>query len=129
MQQVWLLLLRARIRNTDCYSALFMLYEFWLKGREWEKVDRHRILQKMEEVSLYTVRFAEASFGDSESILYETLSPRLPYSLYQAAIIQHHFWRQKGDLPSKARFDSIVSILGVFRKRWMIAGAFCAWCV
>jgi hypothetical protein len=106
-----------------------MLYEFWLKGKELKKVDRNRIFQKMEEVSLYTVRFAEASFGDCDSTLYEALSPSLPYSLYQAALIQYHFWRQKGDFSSKARFDSIVSILGVFRKRWMIAGVFCAWCV
>ena len=82
----------------------------------------NQILQSIEETSINALTFAEASYGDrDENYPSETLSPYLPYSLCQAAIVQYRLWRQTGQLICKQRVDTLKCILGEFTKRWMIA--------
>lgn len=106
----------------DSYSALFTLYEFQLGHKPEDGVERHRILRSMEETSARAIIFAEASYGDRENFHHETLSPYLPYSLSQAAIIQYRLWKQNDDRICKNRFESLMGILKDFSRRWLLAG-------
>jgi hypothetical protein len=84
--------------------------------------ERHRVLQSIEETALGSLTFAEASYGNQEGIYVpETFSPYLPYSLYQAAVVDHRLWTQSGHLIYKQRLDTLKAIIGNFTKRWMVA--------
>jgi hypothetical protein len=103
-------------------SALFMLYEFMLSWNTENVFNRDQILQSIEETSIRVLTFAEASYGDrDENYPTETLSPYLPYSLCQAAIVQYRLWKQTGNPICKQRLDVLKRILGEFSKRWMVA--------
>ena len=81
-------------------------------------VERDRVLQSIDEMSLRATTFAAASYSDRmENYPHETLSPYLPYSLYQAAIVQYRLWKQNGDPMCKRRLDLLKAILGEFTKR------------
>ncbi|ORY11886.1 hypothetical protein BCR34DRAFT_601007 [Clohesyomyces aquaticus] len=104
-----------------CNSALFMLYESMLsRGNENKVLERHEILQFMEDTSLRAILFAEASYGDrEENYPPEIHSPYLPYSLFQSAIVQYRLWKQSNDPVCKQRLDLLRSILSEFTKRWI----------
>lgn len=51
-----------------------------------------------------------------------TLSPYLPYVLYQTAVAQDRLWKQKKDITYKQRAETMVTILKYFSKRWHVAG-------
>lgn len=98
-----------------------MLYEFMLSHGNENVAEKHRILQSMEETSLQVITFAEASYGDrEENYPFEVLSPYLPYSLCQAAIIQYRLWKHSNDPVCKLHLDSLKNILREFTKRWMM---------
>ena len=93
-----------------------------LSQNNQDDAERQQILQSMEETSLRALAFAEASYSDrDENYPFDTLSPYLPYSLCQAAIIQHQLWIQNGNPVNKRNLDSLKAILREFTKRWMVA--------
>jgi hypothetical protein len=93
-----------------------------LSGSAGTTEERGRLLKSIEETSLRVITFAEASYSDrEENYPSEVLSPYLPYSLCQAAIIQHRLWKQTDDPIYKRHRDSLKNILGEFTKRWMVA--------
>jgi hypothetical protein len=57
-----------------------------------------------------------------EHVEFETLSPFVPYSLYQAAVVQLSLWKRTEMDSHKNAFDSLKIILGHFKKRWLVAG-------
>ncbi len=75
----------------------------------------------MEETSLRAFIFADAAVRDRENHPYELRSPDLPYSLYQAAIVQYRLWKHSGDPIYNQRFNSFKIMLRNFDSRWMAA--------
>ena len=93
-----------------------------LSQNNQDAAERQQILQYMEETSIRATAFAEASYRDrDENYPFDTLSPYLPYSLCQAAIIQYRLWIQNSSPIHKRNLDSLKSILREFTKRWMVA--------
>lgn len=76
----------------------------------------------MQELSERAVIFAEAGYADKETFYLETLSPFLPYCLYQAGIVQYRLWKQRGDSIHKVRLDALSNLLRGNGKRWAVAG-------
>lgn len=81
-----------------------------------------RILESMQELSERAVTFAEAGYKDKETFYLETLSPFLPYCLYQAGVVQYRMWKLKGDSVHKTRLDALIALLRGNSKRWSVAG-------
>jgi len=75
----------------------------------------------MEETSLRAITFAEAAYHErEESYPFEIHTPYLPYSLYQAAVVQHRLWKQDGSPVHKRHFDSLKAIITEFTNRWQV---------
>ncbi|KAK5064725.1 hypothetical protein LTR84_000559 [Exophiala bonariae] len=104
-----------------CNSALFVLYEFMLSHCHGDSVERDRIVQSINEISIRVIIFAEATHRDREvNYPIETQSPYLIYSLYQAAVVQSRLWKQENDPQCKRNLESLNDILHAFTNRWMI---------
>jgi hypothetical protein len=99
-----------------------MLFEFQLHDNAENTIERERILRAMEDTSDRAMTFAKASYGDPNNYPYEILSPYLPYSLWQAGIIQYRLWKLNGDPAYKQHLDIIMNMLKDFGTRWMVAG-------
>jgi hypothetical protein len=103
-------------------SALYTLYDFTINLQGTDEAMRFQILSSMEPLSKRIAEFSKQLFGDGNGIDYGTLSPYVPYSLYQSAVVQHRLWNQTGHEDHKSALASLKEILGHFRKRWLIAG-------
>jgi hypothetical protein len=103
-------------------SALYTLYDSTINLQGTDEAMRSQILSSMEPLSKQIAEFSKRLFGDGNSIDYGTLSPYVPYSLYQSAVVQHRLWNQTGHEDHKTALASLKEILGHFRKRWLIAG-------
>jgi hypothetical protein len=102
-------------------SALYTLYESLLRETN-DVCETHRIHQAMDEVSQRASAFAYAAYLErEESYPFEILSPYLPYSLCQAAIIQHRLWLQSGDENYKQRLGVLRAMMQEFAQRWHLA--------
>jgi hypothetical protein len=106
------------------FSALFTLYNSAIDAQETDDSRKSRILSSMEPLSKQIAEFSRRLFGNGEGIDYGSLSPYVPYSLYQSAVVQHQLWKQTGQEIHKAALDSLKEILGHFHKRWLIAGTY-----
>jgi hypothetical protein len=101
-----------------------MLYEFWLNRTPEEGTERGRILLSMQETAARTLKskLAEASFRYASNFRYETISPYLMYSLFQAAVIHYRLWRINHDAVVKHSFDLLITLLKDCKQRWLVAG-------
>lgn len=79
-------------------------------------------LRSIEECALCISQFSQHLFSDMEAVPLDTMSPFIPYSLYQAAIIQFRLWKQTQDHKYKELFNSLQGILDFFSRRWENAG-------
>jgi hypothetical protein len=109
-------------RNSNGFSALFLLYEFSLHRNDQGDIDKAQILLSMEETSSRAMSFAEASCADQENYDVELLSPYLSYPIFQAAIVQYRLWKQNNNPIYKQRIESLILILTDLKKRWLVAG-------
>ena len=76
----------------------------------------------MESASVRLVDFSTRLFGDPEIMDIRNMSPLIPYSLFQTALIQYRCWKRNNEVFGKERLDSLMRILGYFSKRWLSAG-------
>jgi hypothetical protein len=81
-----------------------------------------QLLQSIESCALYISQFSQHLFSDMEAVPLDTMSPFIPYSIYQAAIVQFRLWKQTQDSKYKEMFDSLQGILDFFGRRWENAG-------
>ena len=103
------------------HSALFLLYDSMLLSHEHEE-EKIQILKSQEEWSMRIAQYSRHLFGDADNINYELLSPFIPYSLYQAAVVQYRMWKQTAERLHNEALDSLKTVLGYFNKRWLVAG-------
>jgi hypothetical protein len=103
-------------------SALYTLYDSAVNLQETDDAMKSQILSSMEPLSKQIAEFSRRLFGNGEGIDYSSLSPYVPYSLYQSAVVQYQLWKQTDHAVHKAALDSLKEILGYFSKRWLIAG-------
>ncbi|KAK5118542.1 hypothetical protein LTR85_008007 [Meristemomyces frigidus] len=105
-----------------CTNALFMLYGSpEVRAGRHENCDRD-VLSAMKPLSTRITGFSRRLFGNGEGIDYGTLSPYIPLSLYQAAVVQSRLYRQTGEYGHGEALLSLKQILGYFNKRWLVAG-------
>jgi hypothetical protein len=100
-----------------CSNALFTLYEY-----SPAPIDEDQKLTAMEPVSTQIAEFSAFLFGDVEKIEYPTLSPLVPYSLYQAAVVQFRLWKRHNKDQHRNNLNSLKRILSYFNQRWLVAG-------
>lgn len=82
--------------------------------------ETNRVLQSIKETSLRATTFADAAHGERvEDYPFAIHLSYLPYSLYQAAIVQYRLSKQTGDPTCKRHLDVLKGILREFTKRWM----------
>jgi hypothetical protein len=105
-------------------SALCVLYDAAIISDKHNEPERIRLSQSMEATSKRIVEFSSLLFGDVEKINYDRLSPFVPHSLYQAAVVQLRSFKQTNEIKYKENLDSIKTILGYFNKRWIGTGKY-----
>lgn len=125
MQQVRFLSTSAHNEALKCASALFTLYDSALLSNKYNDDDKSGLLTSIEATSNRVVQFATLLFGNTEKVNIDTLSPFVPYSLYQAAVVQFRLWKRTETSQYKEAMDSLKEILGHFARRWQIAGTIC----
>lgn len=106
----------------DRKSALFTLYEAALLSEKYDETEVELVSQSMQSTSDRIDAFSSSLFSDMSLVNIDNLSPFIPYSLYQAAIIQHRLFRQTGKQSHQQAIISLKSILDTFKQRWLIAG-------
>lgn len=104
------------------HSALFTLYDAALLSQRHSEAEREGILQAIETTSDRIVVFSGLLFGDPTAVNIDTLSPFVPYSLYQAGVVQYRCWRRSGEATKQEGLWSLKRILGSFSLRWQVAG-------
>ena len=92
--------------------------------RQQNELEKSRILSMLEKASTAMVEFSAYLFGDPDKLDYTTMSPFVPYSLYQAGVVQFRLWKHTGALHHRESLDSVKKILRFFRRRWLIGGMF-----
>jgi len=106
-----------------CCSALFTLYDSSML-RQQNEIEKSRILSMLEKASTAMVEFSAYLFGDPEKLDYATMSPFVPYSLYQAGVVQFRLWKHTSALHHRESLDSVKKILRFFNRRWLIGGKY-----
>jgi hypothetical protein len=101
-------------------SALFILHAASFPEETGENQDR--LHQALEPICTRISEFSSRLFLHVEHVEFETLSPFVPYSLYQAAVVQLSLWRRTDIESYRNAFESLKTILGHFKKRWLVAG-------
>ncbi|KIW35706.1 uncharacterized protein PV07_02390 [Cladophialophora immunda] len=107
-----------------CTSALFNLYDAAMKQYNDEDLGKLRILDCIESAAIRLVDFSRHLFADPESIDIRNMSPLIPLSLYQAAMIQYRAWKRTNEIFCKERVTSLFKILANFSKRWFAAAKY-----
>jgi len=102
-------------------SALFTLYDSALKTTPSSSPERPNILISMEETSVRITAFSKHLFTNEELLDYSTMSPFIPYSIYQSAVMQYRLWKQTGQFEFKENLDSLKNVLDILGRRWMVA--------
>jgi hypothetical protein len=69
----------------------------------------------------FSRRLFAGALNDEDADI-STLSPYVPYSLYQAAVIHHRLWNWSADDTHAQALDALKDILRLFKKRWAVAG-------
>jgi hypothetical protein len=103
-------------------SALLTMYDAALLPNEANEPNNRRILDAMEETSTRITAFSVHLFADPEKIAIETQSPLVPYSQFQAAVVQYRLWKGNGQAGYKDNLDALKRILVYMSKRWRVAG-------
>lgn len=103
-------------------SGLFALYDNALSSGIYSEDEYDAISTSLESTSTRIAVFSNRLFADVSKVDINKMSPLVPYSLYQAAILQHRLFVRTGETNYQANLASLKMILGNFRKRWLIAG-------
>ena len=98
-----------------------MLYESELLLLSQDENNKQQILTSIESYSEQITQFSAYLFGDEEKINFETFSPFVPFSLYQAAAVQLRLWKQRNEMVHMEALHSLKKILGYFSRRWLTA--------
>lgn len=86
-------------------------------------VDESRALSAIDALSTRLAELSEHLLAIAQDETNKmTLSPYLPYVLYQTAVVQDRLWKQKNEVTYKQRAETMVTILKCFSKRWHVAG-------
>ncbi|KAI5456868.1 hypothetical protein BGZ63DRAFT_80730 [Mariannaea sp. PMI_226] len=104
-------------------SAIFTLY-----GCSTENDNKANIVvfhaKLAEETSLGITRYCRRLFGNEEEIDYGILSPVVPYTLYQAAVIQIQLHKRNPQVRYEENINFLKRVLMNFNRRWLVAGKY-----
>jgi hypothetical protein len=109
-------------RGFDRSSALFNMYDVSLSHYHDNDVRKMRVLDSLESAAVSLVDFSKHVFADPSRKDASFMSPFIPLSLYQAAVIQHRAWRRTKVPFCKERVSHLMKTLQIFSKRWLNAG-------
>ncbi len=76
----------------------------------------------VEETSAEIARHCRRLFGVEEDINYGALSPFVPYTLYQSAVIQLQLLKRFPKSEYEDNVQILKRVLRSFNKRWLVAG-------
>jgi hypothetical protein len=88
------------------------------------QLNKLRVADSMKSASVRLAEFSRLLFADLDTINITVMSPLIPYSLYEAAIVEFRSWKENKESFCKQRFDVLRTVLGHFRRRWLVAGTF-----
>lgn len=103
-------------------SALFTLYDSELLANQYNEAATSRVLQSMEATASRITQFSVFLFTPIEKVNINTLSPFIPYALYQAAAVQLRMWKLNKGKVYEQGVNSLRIILEHFNVRWRVAG-------
>ncbi|KAL5314236.1 hypothetical protein ACEPPN_018661 [Leptodophora sp. 'Broadleaf-Isolate-01'] len=107
-----------------CSSALFMLYDSALFSSQTSSEYKDTLIESIQCSSTQITEFSRHLFGDVAAVDFDVVSPLIPLSLYQAAIVQYRVGKQTGEIRHRNGFESLKEILGYFDRRWLIGGRY-----
>ncbi|RAO70459.1 uncharacterized protein BHQ10_006471 [Talaromyces amestolkiae] len=106
-----------------CISSLFTLYTSPILRSKNRDFDESRTLPAIDALSTRVAELSEHLLAIAQDETNKmTLSPYLPYVLYQTVVVQNRLWKQKNDVTYKQRAETIATILKCFSKRWHVTG-------
>lgn len=86
------------------------------------QLNQLRVADSMKAASVRLAEFSRLLFADVDAINITAVSPLIPRSLYEAAIVEFRSWKENKEMFCKQRFDVLRTVLGHFSRRWLIAG-------
>lgn len=101
-----------------------MLYDAALLSDQYNEDEREAIATSLESTSSRIAVFSQYLFADASLVDCDKMSPFVPYSLYQSAVVQYRHLKQTGRANHQVNLDSLKMILTNFKKRWLIAGKY-----
>lgn len=110
----------------DPISALFILYDAAILSPIYTENERNAFVSSLETTSQCIAAFSQTLFANPTGARADEsfFSPFIPYSIYQAAVVQDRIWRRTGQSTNKDALDVLRGILGTFRKRWHVADTY-----
>lgn len=99
-----------------------MLYEDALLSGLHQEEEIRAIWTSLEQTSTRIAIFSDYLFADMSKVDIAKMSPFIPYSLYQAAIVQYRLFKRTGQPEYEQHVSSLKTIMTHFRERWWIAG-------
>ena len=99
-----------------------MLYDSARSIRPGEIIDDDKSLSAMEPLSTQITEFSRQLFGPEKPVNYDLMSPYIPLSIYQSAVVQLRLLRKSGVAWHERAVSSLRDILMQFNKRWANAG-------
>lgn len=111
-------------RDADASSALFLLHDSALFSASTSPSYKTSLLSSLHASSTQITEFSRHLFGDINAVDLETVSPLIPHSLYQAAVVQYRLEKQSGEIRYRNGLESLKEILGHFGRRWCVGGRY-----
>jgi len=99
-----------------------VLYGASVTNSHGDELNNLRIADSMKSASVRIADFSRLLFTDFNVANTLFMSPLIPHSLYESAKVEFQSWKETKEVFCKHRFDSLKTILGQFRKRWLVAG-------
>lgn len=102
-------------------SAIFTLYGCSADQERYGVRIKNCPATLAEHTALEMTRYCRKLFGDEEAINYSSLSPFVPYALYQSAVIQLQLLQRDPKAKYEENIEFLRQVLSNFGKRWMLA--------
>lgn len=98
-------------------SALFILYEHKSQAQARDGTYDANIQTRIQQVADQVVYYSRRCYDDVVPD-YATMSPYIPLSLYQAAVVRRRQAKSTGSSIATKDYEAMERILGLFALRW-----------
>ncbi|KAH8897143.1 hypothetical protein GQ53DRAFT_742980 [Thozetella sp. PMI_491] len=107
-----------------CSSALFTLYGSSLESYKYDEDTKAKRSALLEKISLEITHYCRRLFEIEDEINFNSLSPLVPYAIYQATVIQLRLIQPGAAAIYAENVEYLKKVLGHYTRIWLIAGKY-----